>query len=192
MRALKFTIIIAAAAIMISSCGKKDSLPANYFSFKGKNYAITEALVDKNIIDTAQGLHIDQYGFLSVSGKDSAMFLIAVVDVQANSLTGNFASYDDASTSVRRILSMGFYGGSLIMLPSKELYFTGLGGSIDIALTGSDYSLKFNSISAGVYSLGGSQYTAIDKIEGRYNGPLQTAVITASKGKTTGMIGIAK
>ena len=55
MRALKFTIIIAAAAIMISSCGKKDSLPANYFSFKGKNYAITEALVDKNIIDTAGG-----------------------------------------------------------------------------------------------------------------------------------------
>jgi hypothetical protein len=187
MKPFRLPVLFLAITILIIGCKKKDNGPANYFSFKGKTYEISEALVDKNIIDSLQGLHIDQYGFLSVSGKDSAMLFLAVADLPANELTGTFSSLDINSSANRRIITMSSYAGSLIILPNKETYFTGLGGTFDVALSGVNYTISLNSISAGVYSGnigGGTQYTEAGTIRGKYTGTPQTATITAYDGKS--------
>jgi hypothetical protein len=186
MKPLKLFVIFLAFTILIIGCKKKDNGPSNYFSFKGKTYGITQAIIDKNISDTALGVHVDQYGFLSVSGSDSAILFIAVADLPANSLTGNFSSLDMSSTAARRIVTVSAVCGSLIILPDQSTYLTGLGGNFDVALSGTTYTLSMNAISAGVYSGnigGGSQYTEAGTIAGKYSGTPQAATITAYNSK---------
>ncbi len=187
MKAFKFLVLLFVSVVLFSACGKKDTLPANYFSFKGKTYAITDAVVERNVNDSLWGVHLDQYGFLSVSGHDSTTFFIAVSDLPANMLTGNFPSLDISSTADRRIIPVSGTAATILMLPTQEVYISGSGGSMDVTVSGSTYTLKFNAISIGVYSsngVGGEQYLKAGEITGRYSGIPQNAIITAYNGNS--------
>jgi hypothetical protein len=183
MRPAKFLLIFLAAAILISGCKKKDNTPANYYSFKGKTYEIVDALMAEELFsfsaDTSKKLHIFQFIFLNVSGKDSSALYIAVADTLTNVLGGNYPSLDMQGNASRGIFPFAWVAASGIHLYDKTEYITGAGGSIDVNSTGGTYTIKFNTISAGVYSgQAGTQYTEVDKISGKYSGTIQTVTFT--------------
>jgi hypothetical protein len=183
MRLAKFSVIFLAAAILISGCKKKDNTPANYYSFKGKTYEIIDALMAEELFsfstDTSKKLHIFQFIFLNVSGKDSSALYIAVADTLTNTLGGNYSSLDMQGNASRGIFPFAWVAASGIHLYDKTEYITGAGGSIDVNSTGVTYTINFNSISAGVYSgQTGTQYNETGKISGKYSGTIQTVTFT--------------
>ena len=195
MKLLRLPILLFAFALIIIGCKKKDSNPANYFSFNGTTYEIVGAyqggnLLAHQLLDTTIIYHVHQLLFTGVAGKDSAILVIALADESNTSLTGNYTSLPLYSSASRGIIPKGvdstFYSiaNSGIILNSNVEYLTGQGGSMDISLTGINYTISFNSISAGLYTNLGAQYDEKSKINGRYTGPLQLATISSTQGNS--------
>jgi hypothetical protein len=192
MKLFKLPVLFLAITILIIGCKKKETTTPNYFSFGGKSYTITAAVLGTFQIylstDSPKVHNVYQMGFLSVSGTDSVTLLLAVADTATNVLTGNYPS-NSLNTLARGIIPEAVYSLtasaiSLIELSKTELYYTGLGGSITIALTGSTYTISMNAISAGVYSnfnptSGPVQYNEIGTISGKYTGPLEAVSFTS-------------
>jgi len=192
MKLLRFSILFFAFASLIVGCKKKDSTPANYFSFSGKTYEVSNAYMSDEIFpsvsDTARKMHVYQFIFINIAGKDTTELLLAAADTALNTLGGNYPAVDVNSKFVRGIFPDAGLIQSRIILSDNMMYSVGAQGSLDVNQSGSNYTVKINSISAGLYSVtnAGIHYDEIGKINGTYTGGIQLVIIHFSSGRRNG------
>lgn len=169
--------ILALIALSSNGC-KKDEDPSNYFSFQGKNYAITEAYVTKIILtnsETNQELDMYQFEFLHVKDADSAALLLAVVDQNTNELGGDYAGRSISSSDSRGLFPFLFFAASGIALPDHSAYLTGPGGLVSINKKEANYTINISSITAGTYDQDWN-FAEKGKIKGYYKGQIMMDV----------------
>ena len=177
--------------LTFNSCKKDEETKTNYFSFDGKDYTINESglvdLVFYEGTDSSMTMHIFLFDSYAINDTTSAIFTL--LDAESNILSGNYPSIDMGNTTATKVIvPFAFFFFSGIEFQDETFYFTGNGGSIDIAVSGNDYDISMNDISAGEYADifdmdpedGDFGYTEAGKISGKFNGTInkQTQILS--------------
>ncbi len=196
MKNISILLLAILGLAFLTSCDKKDSDPANHFTYNGKDYVIDTAAMIKLTFD--KGLKSEQavyqFMFTSIVAKDTNLLFVAVFDTLSNVLSGNYPGIDQISVdkSSRGIFPFGYIVASALSLSDDQIYFTGKGGSIDISEKDGKFNISFNAISAGVYgdildqnTDGKTLYTQVSTISGTFNGVIIKDEEVISKKSTT-------
>jgi hypothetical protein len=180
--------LVLTGLFIFSSCGKKDS--PNQFTYKGKAYPIDSIILNELVFNdgTASEGSIFQFGFFSINKGDTTRFLLALSDESTQELNGNYPSVLVNSEATRRIITFGFIVVSAIGFQDDTYVYTGEGGSVDISNHNGTYTIKFNDISAGVYTdmLDANHdnnvgYTEVSTIGGSYKGVIDKTIHILTK-----------
>ncbi|MEN8120854.1 MAG: hypothetical protein ABFS35_10930 [Bacteroidota bacterium] len=190
MKKLFYLLIVSLVVLTMYSC-KKDSDPVNHFSFQGKEYPINEAVIVELVFSegNADELVVPVLSFTNISGQDTTGLLLSVFDEESNILGGNYSSLgqDEFESASRGIAPFALIFLSAITFQDETTYFTGHGGSLDVSVSGDNYTIKMNSISAGEYGDlldfdedGNFEYSEAGKIAGVYEGTINKQITVLS------------
>jgi|WetSurMetagenome_2_1015567.scaffolds.fasta_scaffold05823_4 hypothetical protein len=183
--------LVLVGLFIFSSCSKNDS--PNQFTYKGKAYPIDSIILNELVFNdgTATEGSIFQFGFFSINKGDTTRFLLALYDESTQELNGNYPSVLVNSDATRRIITFAFIVVSGLGFQDDTYVYTGEGGSVDISNHSGTYTIKFNNISAGVYtdmldtnSDDNVGYTEVSTIGGSYKGVIDKTIHILSKDNT--------
>jgi hypothetical protein len=183
-----FLFIVVAGLFILSSCSKDDGL--GHFTYKDKSYPIDSVALHELVFNdgTATEASVFQFIFLSMNNGDTTRFMLAVYDKDTQVLDGNYPSVLVNSDETRKIFTFGLIFGSGIGFQDDTWVYTGDGGSVDISNNKGTYSIKFNKISAGVYTDmfdtnhdNNVGYTEVSTIGGSYKGVIDKTIHILSK-----------
>jgi len=168
------------ALVTLFSCSK-DEDPVNAFKFNGEEYLINDVYLVEEIFNsgTASEVHVFQFMFGNISGSDSTILALAVLDEDVNTVGGNYPSlgYDE---DARRYLSpFAFFFLSGLSLDGDSFYLAGDGGSVDVTILSNGlYRVKANKVSIGEYSIFGDNttYVEIGTVSGFYEGAIHKEI----------------
>jgi hypothetical protein len=168
------------ALLILFSCSK-DKDPVNSFKFDGEEYLINDLYLIEEIFNegAANEMHVFQFMFGNISGGDTTMLALAVLDENSNTLGGNYPSvgYDDEVERCLHPYALFFISG--ISFDGDSFYLAGDGGSVDVTIGSNGiYSVKFNNISVGTYETMGdnSTFEETGTVSGSYEGAIHKEV----------------
>ncbi len=164
------------ALLTFFSCSK-DKDPVNSFTYDGEEYLINDLYLIEEVFNkgAADEMHVFQFIFGNISGGDTTMLALAVLDENSNVLGGNYPSvgYDDEVERCLHPFALFFISG--ISFDGDSFYLAGDGGSVDVTV-GTDglYSVRFNKITVGTYEIMGDNSTFEESgtVSGSYEGAI--------------------
>ena len=168
------------ALVTLFSCSKEED-PVNAFKFNGEEYFINDVYLLEEILNsgTASEVHVFQFMFGNISGSDTTVLALAVLDANVNTLGGNYPSLGFTEATQRLLYPFGLLFLSGLSLDNDSYYLTGNGGSVDVTvLSNGLYRVKVNKVSIGDYSdLGdNTTYEEIGTVSGFYEGAIHKEV----------------
>jgi len=167
-------ILMVTFLLVLPGCSKDDDNDSkNSFSFQGKSYTITDAVVYKLIFSKTSGGELDIYQlyFESISGSDTAALLLAMADTSSNEFSGTYAGRDISSDEARGVFPFLLFAASGLSLPTGEAYLSGEGGSASVSLSGSTYTVNITDIPVGTYN-SSYVFSSQGKVKGSYKGTI--------------------
>jgi len=169
------------ALLTMFSCSK-DKDPVNAFTYGGDEYLINDVYLIEEVFGngTAEEMHVFQFMFGNIKNGDTTMLALAVLDPDARTVGGNYASIGFTNDSQRCLFPFGLFFISGISFDNgDDFYLTGTEGSVDVEI-GSDgiYSVSFNNISVGNYGALGENdtFTETGIVSGSYEGVIHREV----------------
>ena len=189
MKKIYLLLPVFAGLLLIASCSK-DNGP-DHFTYKGIDYPIDSVTLIEMVFDkgTVDEQSIFQFAFVSINGQDTTSLLLGLLDNNSNELNGNYpALIQNEETATRGIVPFGIIIMSGVFFQDDTYQMTGGEGSLDVKNNNGIYSVKFNKISAGVYTDlldsnhdGNVGYTEVSTVGGSFNGPIERTLINVSK-----------
>ncbi|NLE36322.1 MAG: hypothetical protein GX622_14585 [Bacteroidales bacterium] len=168
------------ALLTLFSCSK-DKDPVNSFTYDGEEYLINDLYLIEEVFNkgATNEMHVFQFMFGNISGGDTTVLALAVLDENSNTLGGNYPSvgYDDEVERCLHPFGLLFISG--ISFDGDSFYLAGDGGSVDVTVGSNGlYKVNFNNISAGTYGSMGdnSTYEENGIISGSYEGAIHKEV----------------
>ena len=190
MKKIHLLLLAFAGLFLIASCSK-DNGP-DHFTYKGIDYPIDSVALIEMVFDqgTADEQSIFQFAFVSIKDQDTTALLLGLLDSNSNTLDGNYpALIQNEEEATRGIVPFGLIIMSGVFFQDDTYQMTGGEGSLDVKNNKGIYSVKFNKISAGVYTDlfdsnddGNVGYTEVSTIGGSFNGPIEKTKYNVSKG----------
>ncbi|HNX66661.1 MAG TPA: hypothetical protein PKH02_07245 [Bacteroidales bacterium] len=187
MKKIVFSIVVIGLFIF-SSCGKDEG--SNHFTYKNTTYPIDSIVLHELVFNdgTATESSIFQFIFFSIDNGDTTRFPLALYDEDTQVLGGNYPSVISNSDETRRIISFGIICLSGLQFQDDTYVYTGEGGSVDISNNKGTYTIKFNKISAGVYTDlfdtnhdNNVGYTEVSTISGSFKGVIDKNIHILTK-----------
>jgi hypothetical protein len=168
------------ALVTLFSCSKEED-PGNTFTFNGEDYLINDVYLYEEVFNpgAATELHIFQFVFGNISGGDTTMLVLAVLDPDADIVGGNYPSMGFTEDAMRSLYPFALFFLSGLSLDGDTFYLTGEGGSVDVTvLSNGLYRVKVNKVSIGEYSIMGDNtfYEELGTVSGFYEGAIHKEV----------------
>lgn len=168
------------ALVTLFSCSKEED-PGNTFTFNGEDYLINDVFLYEEVFNpgTATEMHIFQFMFGNISGGDTTILALAVLDPDVDIVGGNYPSLGYTEDAMRSLYPFALFFLSGLSLDGDTFYLTGEGGSVDVTVMSNGlYRVKINRVSIGEYSSMGDNdsYAELGTVSGFYEGAIHKEV----------------
>jgi hypothetical protein len=168
------------ALVTLFSCSKEED-PGNAFTFNGEDYLINDVYLVEEIFnsETPSELHVFQFVFGNISGSDTTVLALAVLDPDVDIVGGNYPSLGYTEDAMRSLYPFALFFLSGLSLDGDTFYLTGEGGSVDVTvLSNGLYRVKVNKVSVGEYSIlaDNAFYEELGTVSGFYEGAIHKEV----------------
>jgi hypothetical protein len=168
------------ALVTLFSCSKEED-PGNTFTFNGEDYLINDVYLYEEVFNPGMTteMHVFQFVFGNISGGDTTMLALAMLDPDVDIVGGNYPSLGYTEDAMRCLYPFALFFLSGLSLDGDTFYLTGEGGSVDVTvLSNGLYRVKVNRVSIGEYSSMGdnASYAELGTVSGFYEGAIHKEV----------------